>query len=477
VDVILNWVWQGGSVAIAAAAALRALPQSRPRARYGLLWAACVLVLLLPVVPSITAAALPMPLGVATSSPASLLTVPVGWWMSDALAVGLWIAWASIHAVRLAGAAVAIHEARMQAPECPADLQARLRCWSRMRSTGRSTRVVLSAGIPSAAVFGCGSPVIALAPALLERLSDSDLDRVVIHEWAHVQRRDDIAQLCQGLVRVIAGWHPAVWWLERQLNLEREVACDEMAVAVTGSAKSYAACLAALAALPLGRRGSLPALAVGSSSGLRRRFERLLAPTAADLTRRRATAVSASVVGLATVALAVGNVRVVGPAAAALRLPARSETAGMPVAVVAPRLSATPAAAPAPGAAAMSRQSADNLAPVKRVIERSRKPDTAQPTSTPSTEIAAELQPLLTPLEVPSSLLLIPSMPRPPAVALTATRAAAAETVSLRAGKNVRAPWMAAADAGVAIGRGSQNAGVATAAFFSRFGRKIAGSF
>ena len=32
-------------------------------------------------------------------------------------------------------------------------------------------------------------------------------------------------------MRALAGWHPAVWWLERQLRIEREVACDEIAVA------------------------------------------------------------------------------------------------------------------------------------------------------------------------------------------------------------------------------------------------------
>ena len=44
-------------------------------------------------------------------------------------------------------------------------------------------------------------------------------------------------------------------------------------------------------------------------------------------------------------------------------------------------------------------------------------------------------------------------------------------------GERPPTPWGAAADAGVAVGRGSQNAGVATASFFSRFGKKIAGSF
>jgi hypothetical protein len=39
-----------------------------------------------------------------------------------------------------------------------------------------------------------------------------------------------------------------------------------------------------------------------------------------------------------------------------------------------------------------------------------------------------------------------------------------------------RAAWTAAADAGAAIGRGSAAAGVATAGFFDRLGRRIAGA-
>jgi hypothetical protein len=40
-----------------------------------------------------------------------------------------------------------------------------------------------------------------------------------------------------------------------------------------------------------------------------------------------------------------------------------------------------------------------------------------------------------------------------------------------------RSPWTAAAAGGVAIGRKSKGAGVATAGFFTRFARRVAGSF
>jgi hypothetical protein len=40
-----------------------------------------------------------------------------------------------------------------------------------------------------------------------------------------------------------------------------------------------------------------------------------------------------------------------------------------------------------------------------------------------------------------------------------------------------RSPWSAAASGGAAIGRKSKDAGVATAGFFTRVARRVAGSF
>src|SRR4029434_10138006 len=113
-----------------------------------------------------------------------------------------------------------------------------------------------------------GRPQIAIAPALVGQLNTLDLDRVLVHEWAHVQRRDDIGQLVPRLFWIVVGWHPAAWWFERQLEFEREAACDELAVSVTGSAKGYAGCLALLAALPHASAAPVPALAVASPSKL-----------------------------------------------------------------------------------------------------------------------------------------------------------------------------------------------------------------
>ena len=52
----------------------------------------------------------------------------------------------------------------------------------------------------SAAVLGWGAPMIAVAPSMLHTLQTDELDRVLIHEWAHVQRRDDLTNIVQVVV-------------------------------------------------------------------------------------------------------------------------------------------------------------------------------------------------------------------------------------------------------------------------------------
>ena len=77
--------------------------------------------------------------------------------------------------------------------------------------------------------------------------------------------------MLQIVVRTVAGWHPALWWIDRRLHVEREIACDEMTVAITGSPKSYAECLMKLSRLRGTPRAMQTAPAVFTPSSLRAR--------------------------------------------------------------------------------------------------------------------------------------------------------------------------------------------------------------
>jgi beta-lactamase regulating signal transducer with metallopeptidase domain len=480
VDVALNWLWHGGVVALAAAAMLGVIPKSRTKARYGLLWVACVVVTALPAVPILkeaaSASAAAGTRGAALLGP--LMPIPMTWWTSDSLAIALWIGWSGVCAAQIVVATAALLAARRRCFPCHPSVEARLLHWSRVKTTGRRTRIVLSTSVRSAAVLGGRTPLIALAPAILEHLNDRDLDRVVIHEWAHVERRDDLARFVQLLMRVVAGWHPAMWWLEGQLELEREVACDEVVLAIAGSPREYAECLATLATLPTGRLRSLHALAAVSRSGLRRRLVRILAHRSFSSRPWRAIAACSSVI-LATFALVVGSLPIVESAA-----PPSDQNVAAPqllAHVVARQTSTTadPAARSLPSQLARSEGRRPGDDRVKRASrDASTQGEFVVPAiAMPDPAVAAmPAQALPLPPEHPT---VVPEEGREevhavPAIESDQTLPAAAAPATDASGPT---PWTAAADAGVAIGRNSRDAGVAAAGFFTRFGRRLAGSF
>jgi Zn-dependent protease with chaperone function len=478
VHVLLNWLVQGALVAMAAAAALRLMPASPAQARYRFIWAAYLLVLALPALQLVWTGAIDVPAVELSSIPADpVLTMPAAWWTSPAAVMSLLIAWSGVHGVRLVAGAVALRRARRHGRPCPRDVLTGLPHWPHLNATGRPTRVVLSTQVRFAAVLGCGSPIVALAPWLIEQLSAADLDRILVHEWAHVQRRDDVMQVVQRIVRAIVGWHPAAWWLERQLEFEREMACDEVAVAVTGSTKAYAACLATLAALPQAPVRSLPVLAAVSPSGLRRRFVRILALPSVGAARPRRAATIAAAVALAALALAVANVRAVASAPAWTTLPnavppavAQAHSIGLstpPVSVVRAASGVSAVASPLvrSNRRARSAERDRDVPPERAEVPTIEDPPTMTMPFVPlhSLEWTAST-PLSTPLATPT---------QPTA---TLDQAPLTTDPPHHARKNP-SPWTLAADVGVAVGRSSQNAGVAAAGFFTRLGKRIAGSF
>ena len=189
-----------------------------------------------------------------------------------------------------------------------------MRHWAQVKEQGRQTHLVLSDDVTAAAVIGGGAPAIAVAPALVEHLTADELDRVVIHEWAHVQRRDDIANVFQMIARLLVGWHPALWWFDRRLRAEREAACDETAVHMTGSSKGYAACLLKLASLRLANRQTAPALGVLSSATLSARIQRIVGHEHQGSPTWSRTVASAGILVLFGVCCGIGSLRIVGAA-------------------------------------------------------------------------------------------------------------------------------------------------------------------
>ena len=158
----------------------------------------------------------------------------------------------------------------------------------------RPAELCVSEEVDRPCVVGFFQPRVLVPTALFEVISEGELAQIVMHEMEHLRRRDDWTNLLQKLSLVVFPLNPALIWIERQLCVERELACDDQVLKTTGARKAYAACLANLAEHSLVRRGV--SLALGAwerQSEVVRRVQRILAGSGREMGRRQVAGVVA----------------------------------------------------------------------------------------------------------------------------------------------------------------------------------------
>ncbi len=190
------------------------------------------------------------------------------------------ILWALLSLVMLARLAAGYRELRRLksgATPAPDRWELRLSRLCAINGVRRQTRLLISSQIAGPVSLGFFDPAILIPWAFLDTLSDAELDHIVMHELAHLYRRDDWTNLAQRFIESVLPIQPAVYWLGHRMSLEREMACDDWVIAATGTAKPYAASLTKVAELSqFGPAGILAAGAAGSRSQLLRRVHHML---------------------------------------------------------------------------------------------------------------------------------------------------------------------------------------------------------
>ena len=125
------------------------------------------------------------------------------------------------------------------------------------------------------AVVGYLRPAILVPAGLLAGMPAGQMEAILLHELAHIRRRDYLANLLQTVVEGFLFYHPAVWWISQVIRNERENCCDDLVVAANGDVREYAT---ALTSLEENRWAASQAVLASTGGSLVKRIHRLLYP-------------------------------------------------------------------------------------------------------------------------------------------------------------------------------------------------------
>jgi beta-lactamase regulating signal transducer with metallopeptidase domain len=280
----LGWVvvhasWQAGIVAGVLALFLH-LGRAPAWLRYASAFGALLFIAALPVVTAIVLATVDVDASAASApasgggapAPAKLLFL-----VGTSLAAGTkwvavaWLAGVVVLLVRWGGGwwLVARLTSRDARPARPAWAAALRSAAERMGVTS-PVELLESTSVDTPTVIGHRRPVVLLPVPAFETLATAEAESVLAHELAHVRRGDFVANGVQTLVEILFFFHPAVRWLSRRVRDERELCCDDIAVAAIGSRVVYARALAQLEQLRLSFRAARIALGATGGTLLRR---------------------------------------------------------------------------------------------------------------------------------------------------------------------------------------------------------------
>jgi GWxTD domain-containing protein len=239
---LLHFFWQGTAIAIAYAI-LRRLParSPAPQGRYIL---ACVALAAMTVAPVLTFLMVPAS---SSAAPITLWSVSASEWQRSLPAVVvLWLSGVVVFSLRLGGAWRFTARLRSAAHPAPAEWQQTVARIAACVGARQAVRLLISSMVNVPTVIGWLRPVILVPVEFFTGVPVEHIKALLAHEIAHVRRRDYLVSMLQSIAEAVLFYHPAVWWISEQIRAERELCCDDIAVAVGGDLLTYARALAEL---------------------------------------------------------------------------------------------------------------------------------------------------------------------------------------------------------------------------------------
>jgi beta-lactamase regulating signal transducer with metallopeptidase domain len=284
---LLHFLWQGAS--IAAGFAIARIFARTPGVRYALACIALVAMVAAPFVTfgilgstsvAVASATAPLPDPVPTAVFQTYLPALGSWERIFPWLVASWFAGVIAFSIRLIGGWFDATRMRLiTASSAPAEWQQTIERLAQRMGVSRPVRLLLSDRVESPVVVGWLRPAILTPVAAFAGFPAGYLEALLSHELAHIRRHDFPVNVLQRTAEALLFYHPALWWVSKQIRIERELCCDDLAVAASGDVLTYARALAELESL----RPAHASLALAANGGsLVNRIRRLLAPSDSD---------------------------------------------------------------------------------------------------------------------------------------------------------------------------------------------------
>jgi beta-lactamase regulating signal transducer with metallopeptidase domain len=158
-------------------------------------------------------------------------------------------------------------------------LRARAEALARQIGLRRCPAILLLPGRVAPLVWGMGRPRLLVPEGLESRMSEAALDTLLLHELAHVRRRDHLVRWLEFLALGAFWWNPIAWYARRELREAEEQCCDAWVVrTLPEKGRTYATALVDALDFLCDARPALPALAsgLGEVTDLKRRLKMIL---------------------------------------------------------------------------------------------------------------------------------------------------------------------------------------------------------
>ncbi|HEY6351821.1 MAG TPA: M56 family metallopeptidase [Candidatus Angelobacter sp.] len=241
---------EGTALALFVWLLLRLLPRQNAGTRFILWFSALLAIFFLPLLGGPARSQRMAASASGASSSLGLITLPISW----AIAISvIWALIATMNLIRVIAGLWQINRLRQYSEEIDAKFLSP-ELTQLVREVRRSVSLRLSDWVQVPTAIGFLKPAIVLPRWFLEEISPQELKQVLVHELSHLRRRDDWTNLAQKFMKALLFFHPSAWWVEQQISLEREMACDDEVLARTANPMDYAQCLKRVAEKSFVRR-------------------------------------------------------------------------------------------------------------------------------------------------------------------------------------------------------------------------------